>query len=127
MLNFLSPTFSITSIMKLFLTVSFIIFSLFSSIIEYRAIELPLDTTSISSNTIKEHVESNCDQSEKNHCHDSNCFGSAHFGHGFYYLEDAVLVAHDLTVLYLNPTFPFLSHKSAVYLDSIFRPPLALS
>lgn len=61
----------------------------------------------------------------KSDCHDSNCYGSAHFGHGFYYspVQESIekSAIHSAKLI---ETFYFSSPISLVHLDGPFRPPL---
>lgn len=112
--------------MKLFLTAFFIFFSLLTTVLEngdHSLCEKENATVSQISSSNDHHHE--CANEHQTNCNDSNCFGSAHFGHGYYDKPTDVARLSTLNGIPLNQTFTSFNHHSLVYLDSIFRPPLA--
>jgi hypothetical protein len=89
-----------------------------STVLEYGSYESfhENDVTSLD-------LSNHCDEPISD-CHDSNCYGSAHFGHGFYYQTPPFqFISKNIpsTVVLQFSTINFLS---LVYLDGLFRPPL---
>jgi hypothetical protein len=112
--------------MKLFLTAFFIFFSLLTTVLEngdHRFCEKESSTISVISSSNSHHHQ--CANEHQTNCNDSNCFGSAHFGHGYYDKPNDIAGLSSLNGIPLLQTFSSFNHHSLVYLDSIFRPPLA--
>jgi len=112
--------------MKLFLTAFFIFFSLLTTVLENGDHSLcEKEKTTISQISSSNDHHHQCTNEHQTNCNDSNCFGSAHFGHGYYNKPSAVTGLSSLSSVEFKQTFSSFDHHSLVYLDSIFRPPLA--
>lgn len=108
---------------------TFIFFSLFSSLSE----AFDTGSTSHIETNLLEHCgsgeassnETNDHSEEHKSCHDSNCYGTAHFGHGFYCSPLQFLVNEIIPISnkHLN-SFYTKDRVYLVHLDSPFRPPL---
>lgn len=109
--------------MKMFLTISFILMSLLSTFVEEESlVSFDLDCESVSlSCADKEPIKNHNDH----HCHESNCFESTHFGHGFYFAESPFTVNSSKIEISQILGFFYSGHHSLVYLDNLFRPPLS--
>lgn len=118
--------------MKLFLTAFFIFFSLLSSAVEHYENENCSDQyfALASDALISSHVDclpahSHENETKSKGCHESNCFGSAHFGHGFYCEPKNSQFEPKTFIHFTSLVFNSVNHHSLVYLDNLFRPPLA--
>lgn len=117
--------------MKLTFVLTFIAISMFSSLSESFASvdvceEMNVESSNRSATVSAIGGGSNHPFTEhKSDCHDSNCYGSAHFGHGFYYSSDQEAFDKSATPsAKLIDSFYFSSPISLVHLDGPFRPPL---
>lgn len=117
--------------MKLTFVLTFIAISMFSSLAEGFGSfevceEINVESSNRSATVSAIGGGSNHPVTEhKSDCHDSNCYGSAHFGHGFYY--SSVQESFDKSSIHstkLVDSFYFSSPISLVHLDGPFRPPL---
>lgn len=116
--------------MKSFLVIFYILFSLGSSLIEQAEASTCSDEV-MSAHTdhscfTNSPVSANASSHPEKTCHDSNCFGSAHFGHGYYYAPKLFIDG-----FYRSQTFRKIAPRSsnqfisAVHLEGPFRPPLS--
>ena len=116
--------------MKSTLLIFFILFSLGSSLFEQ------VEASICSDEVMSVYNDHSCFTNFSTHntthsrsetsCHDSNCFGSAHFGHGYYYSPELVINALPQNLIFRNVSlFAVEQFISTVHLEGPFRPPLS--
>lgn len=115
--------------MKSALLILFVFFSLLSSMVESAEV-------SESCSSVEEHAVLKLHCNSEKHpvaeapahshtCHDSNCYGSAHFGHGYYYPQKSFSKIEIQPGLLLGMGLANIQNsRSSVFLDGPFRPPL---
>jgi hypothetical protein len=111
--------------MRSFLILFFIVFSIGSTIFEYTSHDFSCVDEMAVHSLEATHLHGEQAAPFPVSCHDSNCFGSAHFGHGFYCQPQHPSVSFSFSSFLSVPTYLDFNHHSLVYLDSLLRPPLA--